>query len=377
MASLYSIYLCDPFGTRLGDASNFISLRYTRVTNDIGTVTLVLPYYNTRGQAFNVATIRAPDGRIEIWRRLSDMSREVLETETTWLIKKVTFERDDRGRDTIVIEADTPLCILREPGRFVNYDADSASASVTDTFDNAIKFVARTNIGSSAGASRTLAALISIAPNLGLAPSGSKSFAWRDCLRVMQELAHASAQQGVYLAFDMVAPAPNTLEFRTYVQQRGVDHRFPSGLNPIIISPDFGNMGSCSLTTDWRDEVTYAKAGGRGEGSDRLTAEAQDDTRIGASPFGLRELFVDATQYETATGLQAEAEMAVRLARPRTIIRGKILDVPDTRYGVHWFWGDYVTVQAFAQSFDARIDAIEVDVSNGKETINAWVRGDQ
>lgn len=373
--AVYSIYLSDPFGVRLGDASSFLWLKLTRVTNDIGTVVLALPS-RTRGRAFDMSLIRAPDGRLEVWRRLPGSSRETLVTDTVWLIKVVTTERDDTGRETIIIEADVPLCLLREPGRFANHNADSGSAEYTGPLDDGIKFVADTNIGFSAGLSRQLVKYITIAPNLSLAPSDSKSFAWRDCLKVMQEMANASAEQGVYLAFDIVTPSPSTLELRTYTSQRGADHRFPSGLNPVIIGPEFGNMGECSLTTDWRDEITYAKAGGRGEGSDRLTAEAQDDTRIGTSPFGLREKFVNATQYETSTGLQAEAEAAVRAGRPRQIFRGKILDVPDTRYGVHWAWGDFVTIQAFGQSFDARIDAVEVEVSDGQETINAWVRGD-
>lgn len=370
--AFYSIYLCDPFGNRLGDASSFVSLKYTRVVNDVGTAILVLP------GTFNQQLIRAPDGRIEIWRRLPDMSKEVLETETTWLIKKVTNERDDEGRETIILEADTPLCLLREPGRFVNYNADDTdNTTVTNAAaDDAIKFIARRNIGANASGARNLSAYISIPANLGLGGIISKSFAWRDCLKVMQEFANASAQQDVYVAFDIVAPTPDTLELRTYVGQRGVDHRFPGGLNPVIISPDFGNMGEYTLATDWRNEITYAKAGGRGEGAQRLTAEAQDDTRIGMSPFGLREKFVQATQYETTTGLQAEAQAVVRQGRPKQIFRGRILDVPDTRYGVHWQWGDYVTVQASGQSFDARIDAIEVTVAKGKETISAWVRGD-
>lgn len=368
-ASTHSVYLCDPFGVRLGDASNFVSLKYARVANDIGTATLILP------GKFNRQLLRAPDGRLEIWRR-APSKREVLETETTWLIKSIRDSRDERGKTVIVIEADTPLCLLREPGRFVNYAAGSASASATDALDDAIKFVARTNIGASAGAGRDLSAYITIGPDIGLAPSDSKSFAWRDCLKVMQELAFSSAQQSVYLAFDLMAPTPDTLEFRTYVQQRGVDHRFPDGLNPVLIGPEFGNMGACDLITDWREEITYAKAGGRGEESARLTATAQDDARIGASPFGLREKFVAATQYTTSTGLEGEAKASVRQGRPRTLFRGQILDTPDTRYGVHWAWGDFVTVQAFGQSFDARIDAIEVTVEGGKETISAWVRGD-
>lgn len=368
--SQYSIYLCDPFGVRLADASKFVSLKYTRVVNDVGTMALVLP------GSFDPQYIRAPDGRIEIWRRLPGLTSETLVTETTWLIKKVEYDRDTRGRTTITIEADTPLCILREPGRFVNYAVGIVGADVTDALDDAIKFVARANIGVNASASRQLTSYISIAPDLGLAPSNAKYFAWRDCLKVMQEMAATSAQQDVYLAFDIVAPTPDTLEFRTYIQQRGVDHRFPGGFNPVIIGPEFGNMGECTSSTDWRGEVTYAKAGGRGDGAARLTATAQDSERIGASPFGLREKFVQATQYTTTTGLQAEAEATVRQGRPKTIFKGRILDTPDTRYGIHWSWGDFVTVQAFGQSFDARIEAITVSVAGGKESIDAWVRGD-
>lgn len=373
--SQYSCYVADPFGTRLGDASAFISLKYSRVVNDIGTAIITLPVRGPKG--FDTNLLRLPDGRLEIWRRLPGSSREYLDTETTWLMKKSIYERDDRGRTTVTIEADTPLCVLREPGRFHDYNAgDSLSTMGPAAVDDIIKAIARYNIGANALAARDLSAYITVANDTGQAATNSKSFAWRDVLKTMQELANASTQQGVYVAFDIISPTPDTMQFLTYIGQRGVDHRFPNGQNPIIIGPEFGNMGACTLSTDWRNEITYAKAGGRGEGADRLTEDAQDDERIGQSPFGRREKFVNATQYETTTGLQAEAEAVVRQGRPKQLFRGKILDVPDTRYGVHWAWGDFVTVQAFNQGFDARIDAIDVLIERGKETISAWIRAD-
>lgn len=371
----YACYLCDPFGVRLGDASNFISLKYARAVNDVSSMTLVLP------GSFNTQLIRAPDGRIEIWRKLPDSAREILETETTWLIKKVTQNHDGSGGKTLIIEADSPLCLLREPGRFANYTTAAAAATLTDPFDDMCKSFVNSNIGAGVSSARSLAgadlsALVSIAPDFSLAPSNTKQVAWRECLKVLQEIVTASAQQNTYLAFDIMAPTPGTLEFRTYIGQRSADHRFPGGINPVIISPDFGNMGECSLSTDWRGEITYALAAGRGEGASRMTASAQDTARSGASPFGYREKFVNATAYDTTTGLTAEAQAVVRQGRPRTIFKGRILDVPGSRYGVHWAWGDFVTVQAFGQSFDARIEAIEVTVAKGRESINAWVRGD-
>lgn len=360
----YQINVCDPFGVPLADASKFVSLKYSRVVNNWSTLELVLP------STFPQQYLRVPDGRIEIWRN------GILDTETTWLIKKPSWRRDDDGNETITIEADTPLCIFKEPGRDVLYRAGSANASVSTFADDAIKAIVLANAGTGTTGQRDISPFLSIAPNVSMAPSISKQFAFRECLKVFQELANASAEQGTYLAFDVVAPTPSTLEFRTYAGWRGMDHRFPSGINPIIIGPEFGNMGACEMPLDYREEVTYVDAGGRGEGATRLIGSALDTTRMGASPFGWREKFVNATQYTTSTGLAAEAEAAVREGRPRLSFRGKILNVPGTQYGVDWAWGDYVTVQAFGQSFDCRIDAITVTVANGKETIDAWLKVD-
>jgi hypothetical protein len=173
-----------------------------------------------------------------------DSGREYLDTDTVWLIKKVTQQVSGSGLQSITIEADTPLCILREPGRFVNYFAGQPqSVYAAAPADNAIKQIARENIGSSAGVTRDLSAYISIDPNLSLGASVAKSFAVRDCLKVMQEFADASQQAGAYIAFDIVATSAQSLIFRTFTQQRGVDHRFPGGLNPVLISPDLATSG--------------------------------------------------------------------------------------------------------------------------------------
>jgi hypothetical protein len=364
----YQIIISDPEGSPLADASRFVALSYPRAVNMWSTMTLTLP------STFPQQYLRIPDGRIEIWRR--GPSGMVLDTETTWLIKAPEWDRDEAGRETITIEADTPLCILKEPGHFVDWAATTSQAEKTDFADDMLKAIAAENIGDSAGALRDLSAYISIAPDASLAPSLSKAFAWRDVLKTMQEIANASAEAGTYLAFDIVAPTQDTFEFRTYTGWRGVDHRFPNGINPVIIGPAFGNMGECRLRTDYRNEITYAKAGGRGDGINRLLGEAQDDARIGLSPFGRRETFVNATQYTTTTGLDAEAEAVVRNGRPRSILQGTLLSVPGCQYGVHWGWGDFVTVQAFGQSLDCRIDAVTVTVAQGKETIKAVLRND-
>ena len=366
----YSVYLDDPFGNRIADASNFLTLEYSRVVNNVSTLKLTLP------GDFNTQYLIIPDGRIEVWRKL-DGGREYLDTNTIWLIKKIDQKIDGSGLQTIVVEADTPLSILREPGRYVAYFAgQSGSTYAAAPADDQIKQVARDNIGATAGATRNLSAYITIDPNLSLGVSVAKSFAWRDCLKVMQEFADASTTSGTYVAFDIEADTPTTLVFRTFTGQRGVDHRYPSGINPVLISPEMGNLGETLLSVDYRNEITFVGAGGKGDGTNRLLATAQDTARQGVSPFGLREYFKDATQYTSTTGLSAEANAILRSGRAHTIFQGRLIDTPDSRYGVDWSWGDFVTAQAFGQLIDCRIDAISVSVKpgGGYERVDAWLR---
>lgn len=365
----YSVYLSTPTGVRLADASAFLKLEYARAVNAIGSLTLTLP------GTFDTSSIIAPDGRIEVWRRL-DSGREYLDTDTVWFIQSVSYEIADSGERTIVISADSGLFLLKDPGRIVGNYAGSAQATKTAAADNMIKAIVREQAGALTNASRNLSAYLSVQADSGQAPSISKAFAWRPVLTVLQEIAQSSFEAGTYLAFDIVAPTPDTLEFQAFVQQRGIDHRFPGGVNPVLLGPDMGNMGATSLSYDWRDEITYALAGGSGEGSGRLLAEYTASARAAASPFRLRETFVQATNTTGSTSLSYEAQSAVRGGRPRVILQGKIASTPDTQYGVHWSWGDYVTVQAFGRQLDARIDAIKVTVTPDSEGIEAIVRSE-
>lgn len=371
--ALYTVIVSDPFGVRLGDASSFIRLEYTRTVNDIGSLSLTLP------SNFNTSLLRIPDGRIEVWRRL-DSGREYLDTEVTWLIKNVTYKLDANGLTTIVVGADTPNCILRSPGRFVNYgSAAAASILASAPADSLITTLATYNIGSQAtsgvfntNAARNVSAYVNIAPSPAQGYTMTYDSAWRDVLKCMQEIAQASTTNNVYLAFDIMAPTADTLEFRTYTQQRGIDHRFPNGYNPVILSPDMGNLGEVELTVDYRNEVTYAQANAASATTAPDAKSAIDTARVSASPFGMREQFVSAN----STAVQNTADAALRAGRPRIIFKGRILDTLDTQYGVHWSWGDYVTATAFGQTFDCRIEAVHVTVENNNEVVDAWLRND-
>lgn len=366
----YSVYLCDVYGAVIADASGFTSLSYTRVVNGVGELTLTLP------GDFPISRVTAPDGWLQVWRRPAGSSRETLDTDTVWLITGRRQVLSDGGQRSIEVRAQTPLRVLGEPGRFVDDYAGGTSAQKTAAADDMIKAIVREQAGASAAAARSLSSYLSVAADTSAAPSLTKAFAWRPVLAVLQEIADQSAQAGTYLAFDIVAPTPSTLELRTYTGQRGADRRYPGGISPLILGPDFGSVAACELDEAWEDEVTYSKAGGQGEGAGRLTGEATDTTRAALSPFARREVFTSATGYSASTGLSAEAQARVRAGRPRRTLSGKVASVRGALYGVDWNWGDYVTVQALGVQLDCRIDAVSVSVSDGKETVSASFKGD-
>jgi hypothetical protein len=286
-----------------------------------------------------------------------------------------------------LLEAASPLIIAKE--RFVDGPLESVISQIASAAaDDQIKIIAsRNGIGANAtypynggtpsqGDGQTLEAYIDLAPLTGMgATLGGIETAWKTVLAVMQERALSSAQNGVYIAFDIVSPTPDTLAFRTFAQYRGVDHRFPTSQNPVIFGGEFGNVGQATMRIDYGKEITYATAAGPGQGSGQMAGYAYDNTRIGASPFGRRMGYVTYS-YPDQTALDNLASAAVRYGRARYVYRGRLLSTPDTRYGVHWGWGDFVTVQDFGKSFDCRVDAVTVTVEKNKETIDAWGRSD-
>lgn len=358
----YSIWLCDPLGTRLALVENFLSLKYSRTVNDVGTLTLELP------SDVNTSLIRIPDGRIEVLRNVD--GREYLDTDTIWLIQAIDQKRDAAGKLTITVEAETPLRVVGEPGIFVNAFAGTANATMTGAADSLIVtiFFNETNAYFN----------IPYVPSAGGGATISKAFAWREVLKVMQEIAQASTAQGVYVAFDILSTPTGQLFFQTFLQQRGVDHRWPNGQNPVLLSPDFGNVGEGRMRLDYHDTASLISCGGAGQGTNRAFGVAEDTTLIGLSPFGWKRKFIELTNTADTTTLTNEAYAELRACRPRLTYTGKILDTPDTRYGVHWGWGDYVTVQDFGRSFDCRIEAVTVTVqpTQNYETVEAWLRSE-
>lgn len=367
MATQYEIRLYSAAGLLQAIIENFAKLSYALAVNTVGSLTLTIDdrYYRYMER----------DARIEVYRTYTG-GRPYLEGPTVWFVRYFERDLDADGNPSLTITAYDAKYLLT--GRHVMYAAGSSQAKKTAALDDMMKAIVRENLGSSASGKRNISSLLAIQGNLTLAPSITASFAYKPVLDTLQTLAQLSFTNGTYLAFDIVAngPAPNNaLEFRTYVNQRGVDHSYPNGKPPLLIDPGLANLTEVVRSTDYRDEVSMVYAGGQGEESNRVIQSAGDASRE-TGPFSYREKFIDARNSSDANGVLSEAAAELRASRVKRSFSATLLETDGLIYGKHYGLGDVLTPQYQGEAITCRLDAVLVDVDNGEEKITAKLQSD-
>lgn len=368
--AFYNVYLCDADGIRLADASHFVSLKYARVVNAPSWLELELPV-----GAVDMNNVILPDGRIEVWRSVADRAA-VLETECSWLIQSIEQRIDQNGAQTLKLYAVHPLWALGQPGRYALFARRTTQTRKSGPADDVIKAIVREQAASPTDTNRQLP--ISVAPDTSQAPTISKSFAWRPVLDVIQEIAADSTEDSTYLAFDIINAGSTAYEFRTFVDQRGIDRRFPNGVVPLLIGPEYGNVGQVTVRREWSGEVTAVTVLGPGQGARRQNTTVVNDARSNRSPWRYREYVISSNESDTVAERRAEARAALRAGRPFVSIEARLLSTQNSLYGRDWNWGDYLSLQSgFGFTIDSRVDAVQVSVTRDREQIDAVLRGEQ
>lgn len=307
-----------------------------------------------------------------------------------WLI---TQKRIGTGADGLTLmsltAADAKEILAR---RIVDYFAGTSYTSKTATIDDMMKAIVREQLGASGPYSGTYATgrdlvtagALTIQADTSALPSVSKAFAWRNVLTVLQELASAASDTDNYCAFDVVKSATTgALEFRTYPDVRGVSRAYyltSGAVNPnaLIVTPDNGSLTEPAIDLDYSKEYNYVRAAGEGEGSARLTGQAQFQARIYKSPYARRERFLDSRNGgSSSVQLQYEAISEIYINRARVRMSGKVTESLSVKYGRNYRHGDILTAEAFGYRFDARVTVVSVSVSAAGETIEAQLAGDQ
>jgi hypothetical protein len=360
MSTQYELRLLDPKGKEITrKLAVFSSLEWTRKVNDVGSFTMKLP-----GQL--PLWWFSKDYRLEIWRGVDDRPL-YLEGDTQWLIRKLKIDNQNGERVFTVSGNDLNVLLKR---RIVAYDAASVYADKSDYADDMIKEIMSENYGIGCiDGDRDLSAWIDIQGDFSLAFPIEKAFSRRELLVVFQELCQESYENGIYCAFDFVRKTSAGIGFRTYINQRGTD-RTKSSPSPLLFGSQYSNFGDDTYEDDGSEEATFIYAGGQGEEATRIIQTAQDNVRIGASPFGRIERFVDARHAKLAASVQDEAEAELRARIPKRKFSGKAVDVDKCRYGLHYKFGDKVTVELQEITLDAYVNTVHVTKTDGQETID-------
>jgi ReqiPepy6 Gp37-like protein len=360
---------CATYGTPITDENQAtvpLDVVFNCTPGGIGVLETTLP------TSFNT-TFLMKDGRIGVWRAINGRP-PYLDNNAMFLIRYI-----DYGPTSTFIRAYHTTSLLDR--RIIAYAAGSSFAQKAATFaDDQIKAFVNENMGASiSGANRDgvetqadVSTYLTVQANTSQGASVAKAAARRTLLTVAQELAEASNTAGTYLTFEILAPSESTLELRTYATQRGIDHRVGSTTGTqIILSELRGNLKNAHLIFDYTNEVTFAVAGGQGEGTLRLIATTADTVRMGESPFGRIERFYDMSNVPDATSLQDDADAGVRNGRPVILFTGDLTETFSETRGITYDLGDMLTAEhpRTQQQFDVRLDVIHETISSeGRRT---------
>lgn len=357
----FNLVLRDPRGVKLCDLTQFTSLELSRAVNAVGALVITLPR-----NLYSLDLFRE-DCILEVWREVNGQVK--LEGDTYFFVRGIGRGTRENNR-YIKLQAYDLNYLLgandENSGRIVAYAAGTSQADKSGNADDLLKEIVRENLGTSAIPARDLSAYLSVEADAGAAPSIRKAFSRRTLIGVMREICQASATNGTYLAFDFVASKLTEgfgFEFKTFVGARGNDRRWAVANSPIILNEQAGTLSGVEVFRDYSAEVTYAYAGGDGEGLSRIVQEASDSTRLNLTPFNRREQFIDARGTSDPTAILNEAEAALRANRPRLTFNAKAIDTESLRFGIEYNFGDYITAISEGERFDCRIDAYSLTVN--------------
>ena len=352
-------------GVRKGVIQAFNSLEYIKTQNAIGGLVVDLPRGLMQYDQFSVGDI------FEVWREKNGVLE--LQNETAYFLQNWEFWTDGNGAEYIQLTAFDANWLLDTA--VVWAYSGSTNGRMTDYPDDMMKAIVENELGATAGTTRTK---LTCAPDLAAGGAQiTKSLAYRNVLTVLQEIAEVAKEANdVWLGFDVVRTAPGVFEFRTYTGQRGQNHGRASG-DPRLVGKQYGNLSEATFGTYHSEERNCVLVAGQGEEAARELVTRSNATRYNASKWNRREYFKDSRDDSTTEALEADGDAALDEFRPRQVLTGTIHDTPGMQFGIHYWFGDILSVEAFGYHVDCHVGSVRVRVDqDGGEQLSIRLRGE-
>lgn len=365
MADQYELYLQSPAGIGLGTLSQVVRCQYARGQNVAGEMTLTVPAGHYPSSLFQ------PYGRILVQRQIG-RGLPYIDFNTPWFILNgPTYSLDASGLELMTFECMDALGLILS-SRNIVYNEYNEFTDKLGAADDLMKAIIRENYGSLAlETARDISSALAVQEDVAAAPVlHIDGLAHKQVLDALTEISNASANDDtpVWLGFDIEFSdqIAGLLEFRTYPNQRGVDHRFPGGNPPVLLSAEAGNLSNITVSTEHKEAASVVYAGGPGVGDIRAVISVEDAAILALSPFARREKWVDASSVTDPDALENLANAELRNARPRVFMEAELVETGTTLRGIHWDFGDFLTAYYRDLTFEVRVDKVAVSLEPGE-----------
>lgn len=362
MTAKYRLTLLTPTGIQIADRVDFTSLAYSKAVNAVGALTA-----RFTGESLRLDEI-GEDYRIQVWRAVDEYA-EYLELGQSWFVNRVITTVGNDQKRYIEVGAESALGLANR--RVILYPTGHAQATIAEAADNAMKRIVDYNMWLAAGTGRTsMAQYFGIFLNTSRGASVNKQVAWRNVLQTLQELARDSEFAGKPIFFDFITDVDIRLRFVTWLNQPGIDRT--DSIRPLSLED--GTLLSAQWGFDRSGETNVVYALGQEFSGARQVASASDAATSGITPFSRREATIDSRVATLTSELTAEAQAELGRRKSKTFVQAEVADIETFRYGIHWGYGDRLPVQVGGQTYNCLVEAISVNVSEGREQIRSTLR---
>ena len=203
----------------------------------------------------------------------------------------------------------------------------------------------------------------SVQGNSGDGDTWSGSRAFENLMDVLRDLADFSN-----IDFKVVGTGEAEFEFRTYVDQYGLDRTEgnPDGNDAVIFDVLYGNVQDAEYTIDRTSESNVVLILGKGEASTRYVVPRSFATK-NDSPWNRREISRPATSQEFLAQMQDYGDEILEGTAAKTTYKFNPLQQPSGLYGLHYAIGDMVTVQYGSLKQSKKIVGIKVKVKDEEQ----------
>lgn len=134
----------------------------------------------------------------------------------------------------------------------------------------------------------------------------------------------------------------------------------------VIFSIENDNMVIPILSLNSSSEQNFAYVGGSGEETERIIVTTSNPTAIARSPWGRKEVFVEARQQSDTQALITMGQNELNQRKKEQKLTFNVQQTVQSRWLQDWFLGDLVTANYYTYSFDKQITEIGVVVTSGQ-----------